>query len=286
MKPLGKAIRLGSLIFFAGRACAHAEIVVGDSLDWLVVSHDHVATTKVIRIEVPIPTSSAWMERTIVVQRETSLKGTPPEHSQFSRRVAEREAQLPIGTEFLVFFKDTTQIDYAINLSSPPAKGWHEVALSMDFNVLKTKKVIIDTVQARLAKLEHERPSGFLRLAVPTDKPAYMALWSGSACFLNVPADSEFKTKFMEELRSPDVKSRATAAYWLAKYPGQDVVGALKPLLKDPGTDVMQTFKNNRRQDITIYPVRQAAYKTLTTWGIEVPQPAGYDPDYPSFFLE
>jgi len=60
----------------------------------------------------------------------------------------------------------------------------------------------------------------------------------------------------------------------------------LKPLLKDPGTDVMQISKDNRNQTVTVYPVRQAAYMTLTTWGVEVPEPAGYNPDYPSFFLE
>ena len=185
MKTLNKIIWIGSFIFFAALTCSHAAIVVGDSIDWLVVSHDHIATAKLVRTEV-VPVlqwTASGRDWTLIVQREKSLKGMPPESGRFIRYTSERKAPWPIGTEFLVFFKNDSEIDYAINLSSPPERGWNEVALRTDFDILKTKKAILDAVQARLTKLEQERPNGFLRLEVPTDKPAYLALWSGSACF-------------------------------------------------------------------------------------------------------
>src|SRR5207249_4257099 len=142
------AICLGSV------ACAHAGIVVGDSLDWLVVSHDHVAIVKVVNPQEVA--EGVYPQRTTFFQLEKPLKGSPPERSQFTNYVLTDNARLPMGVECLVFYKDAATIDYLINLSSPSSQGWRQVALSMDFDILKTRKAILDMVQARLKKLEHE----------------------------------------------------------------------------------------------------------------------------------
>ena|SRR5438093_3126891 len=154
-------------------------------------------------------------------------------------------------------------------------------------NILTTREAILASVTKRLERLQRERPLGFFTLDIPGDKPAYRALWGGSACFLRVPADREFKDKFIQDLRSKDVALRARAAHHLAKYPGRDTVELLKPLLQDPGTQLIQGVSSDKgKYEFTIYPVRQAAYKVLQTWGIDVPKPAGYREDYSGFFLD
>ncbi len=100
-----------------------------------------------------------------------------------------------------------------------------------------------------------------------------------ATCSVIVPADSRYKAFLFKQLHAQHASERASAAHGLAYYPGPETVEALKPLLKDPGTDTMRT--GDKR--ITIYPVRHAAYNTLKGFGIQIPEPEGFYVNYQHF---
>ena len=111
MRPLNKTIWLITLVFLGSVACANAGIAIGDSLDWLVVSHDHVAIAKVIRSkDHPVP-PAIWMDRTFNIRTIIVLKGHPPPSLQFTRNVPIQEPLIPQDSEFLIFLNGNQEVD-------------------------------------------------------------------------------------------------------------------------------------------------------------------------------
>ena len=274
----GKAAwALSGFLLLAPAGPLMAGINIGHSLDWLVVSRDHIAVARLVGTTGKSSPPALWTNRKLEFRVTKVLKGTPPPVAHFPRHVPVKDPSIAPGTEFLLFFSGE-KADYAINLSSPSDRDYHNgLALSMDFQVLKTKKAILAAIDRRLKRLRRERPTGFHSLDIPDDTPAYRALWSGSACYLTVPAAHEFKALWLKDIRSKEALTRAAAAHRLGKYPGKDIAALLKSLLRDPGTSEIGLSRGNGTTErITVYPVREAAFKVLTSWGISVPKPKGY----------
>lgn len=290
----------------APAAPAAAEITVGESLDWLVLSRPHVAVAAVAGSDVEVDAGDGWAYLTIRYRVKQAVKGEPPAESSLRRPAgapkdaeAIRQGAPGEGAEFLLFFDDQKRINYAINLDRPGDR-WHTAAFATDFRVLKDRKAIMAVVEKRVAQLKVDPPKEplpanaaniftppdrFLRLDVPFDTPAHAALFAGSSAYLIVPADPEFKAKLLEQIRDPSPRERARAAALLGAYRGEETVGALKSLLNDPErtqivTTVMLATGEKRDRKVTVYPVRQAAYDTLRRLGADVPKPQGYSDEY------
>ena len=282
-------------------APARAEVTVGESLDWLVLSRPHVAVAEVVHVTDEGPDRQGYTQRIARLRRAEVLKGEPPEQASRKEHVGKPgEAGGPAkGAAFLLFFDDQKQISYAINLDSPTTR-WQGAAFTTDFRVLGDRAAIMAVVNKRLKQLKDDPPKEkpqaeapnvftpqgqFLRLDVPHGTPAYQALFAGSSCFLIVPADPEHKAKLLETLGDPKAFGRARAAGQLAAYPGEDTVAALKAALDDPEVfegQVGGIDADGRQYErkFDVYPVRQAAYEALRRLGVDVPLPEGYREEY------
>ncbi|GEM_PF-7114698 len=231
-----------------------AEINIGKSIDWLVVDSLHIRAVR--------------MEGGGKVTSEV-LKGAPPEVPGIAGAQGSGELAL------LYFFDADSKITATINLSTP-GQGPGEPAFTPDFQVLATSREILDRVRARLERMKKEEVKECHCFECPEESPAFKSLWSGSACFLLVPADPEYKARFLEELRSEDVAVRAQAAWRLSRHPGEDAVAALRPLLADAGTSVIHVYSGAKSEDVTVWPARQSAYDALVKLGVDVPRPEGW----------
>jgi hypothetical protein len=111
-----------------------------------------------------------------------------------------------------------------------------------------------------------------LQLEVPPDSPVFKELFSGSSCFLTVPAEEKYREGFMKLARSPEAGERARAAGELAKYPGAETEAILRALLKDDAESVGY-YASDEIYRVTFH-VRSAAYYSLKALGQTVPEMA------------
>lgn len=198
MKPLILAIFFLSLL----GPPARGELVVAESLDWLVVANPDLAVARVVRVESP---GENGAQVTAHFRRSRTLRGNPPLEAACtmlvskSARPGEPQVRPEPGEEYLLVLRGK-EIHQAINLTHPVQTG-PGVALTTDFKVLSSGADILQAVAARLEKLPTRPPEaqdvnystperGFRRLPVPPNTPAYRVLYSGSGCFLVVPDDS------------------------------------------------------------------------------------------------
>ncbi len=285
-----------------------AEIMVGESLEWLVDSSDAIGVYKAVGVE-PGKKGKSWAYSRVRGQLARKLKGNAPKKVSF-RYYAQGTKDSPpkkLGKadKFLVFFPRAKKEDkevktrYTICLSAPNVRGFRSIAFTKDFRVLKREEDILKVVGRRvklkkspgLASPEKAAnvftpPSGFLRVEIPYDKEAFRALWAGSVCYLVVPADEEFKHQLLREVKSRDVWTRARAASRLTAYPGKDTVKLLRSLLADKGTAKITSYdRSKKKTTVTVYPVRQAAYEALKRLGEKVEKPKGLKQTAPEAFL-
>lgn len=267
-----------------------AEINIGDSLDWLTVSRDHIAIVRATGSQEERAPEALWMDRTVRVERVQVLKGDPPATAEFTVHIPVETPVPAAGREFLFFFgKEGFRFEghYVIDLESPADRG-PEVALTQDFRLLPTRQEILEAVERRLRLLADEGTADYLRsltLEVPVDSPAFRALWQRSACYLVVPADPEYKPGLLDDTRSADVWVRARAAARLAEYPGEETVARLRELLVDPGTGSMQVSGNNQLEEVEVFPAREEAYRALRKLGVECAPPGGLYDGFPESSL-
>ncbi|MBI3271653.1 MAG: hypothetical protein HYZ53_21865 [Planctomycetes bacterium] len=272
-----------------------AEINVAESLDWLAASRPAIALGEVLANEGEAAPKALWLNRTTSVAVKRPLFGEPAARATFTRHVPIESPAPKPGAEFLLFFATDGTVDCAIELAAPPEAG-HGVAYAKDFRILRTREEILRLVEERVARRKAPKegagappeagPPRSLRLETPEASEAFRSLFSGSACYLIVPADAEYQPKLLEETRSKDVRTRARAAWRLAQYPGPDTVETLRALLTDDGVDVLRTLRNGKQEEERVYTVRQAAYAALKALGIAVEKPAGWSDALPASSYE
>lgn len=302
---MARTLVLCWLILVAQPFC-HGEIMVGESIEWLVDSSESIGHYKVTKAE-PGEKGKTWVYTDVQCTLASGLKGAGPENTQFqhyAQGTAKEPPKAPReGSEFLVFFspkKEQPSVRYHISLSAPAVRGFRSVAFTKDARVLKSKEEILETVAERI-KLDRsvDVPSpgksanvftppgnGCLRVEIPADSEAFRALYSGSVCYLVVPADKEFRDQLLQQLKSKNVWTRAKAARRLAAYPGADTEKILRPLLQDPGKATLITHDEDKTEiPVEVYPVRQAAYEALKQLGVEVKKPEGTEKEAPRSFL-
>ena len=105
---------------------------------------------------------------------------------------------------------------------------------------------------------------------VPGDSAIHQRLYSGSACYLAVPAEEKFRARFMQLARSDKAHDRQRAAAELKKFPGPQTERVLRKLLED-GWENRSMYSADSIAMFE-YSVRAQAMQSLKALGKPVPK--------------
>jgi hypothetical protein len=257
-----------------------SEINVGDSLDWMTIDSELILKGRVLKAD--------RADRIIKVQEVLKGEAEGPEI-----RIRVWDTWSSADHSLLFFLKKGREKDEAWTLRTAsygivdleePARS----AITAELKVLRDADQILKRVRSRI-QLQKDQPDrykpvpetggifwrslkGRLLLEVDFESEAWKALYSGSACYLVVPADPSYRAQAMEMARSKHASERERGARWLVNYGDPDAVTLLKALLKDTHRDEW-VGAEPRKVVRRTYPVRTAAYESLTGLGISVEKP-------------
>jgi hypothetical protein len=91
--------------------------------------------------------------------------------------------------------------------------------------------------------------------------------------FVDVPVDERLEKRALEYLGSKFGQQREEGARAMCSFKSDKNVAQLKLLLSDPEWSIKQRAADNRGIEVREYFVREAAYKTLQYWGVNVDKP-------------
>jgi hypothetical protein len=100
----------------------------------------------------------------------------------------------------------------------------------------------------------------------------YLHFWGGNT-FVAVPVDEQLEKRALLYIQSATRWKREEGAKVLAHFRSDENVTRLKSLLNDPGYYVYEWAEWNRGVESRSFQIRQAAYATLTEWGVNVKKP-------------
>ena len=265
----------------------HAELMVGESLEWIVADSDLIVRGKIAKVE-PFndEQQTAWEEATVQVNE--TIKGTTTEPLTFLVRcvgITEKPSQWQReGVELLLFLvkskrydsldPDYGKTDFALRLwgadcSFIPLNNNPQAGLfTMDFNVIKERDDILKAVRSAALYRPADRPTEH-RVEVPFESEVYQTLYSGSGVQLVVPADERLETRAQQWLKSEDPEARQQGAVALRLFKSPEHIDLLRPLLSDPAFLTTTRGKVKTR----VYYVREAAFKSLSAWDVDVEMP-------------
>ncbi len=191
------------LLFLAATYSVRSEIMVGPSLEWLTDTSSAVGVFAVTKSN-----HKTDSEFELIFRLHKSIKGSVPQvtASSYSVRLPKdtKPPTVDNGDRFLMFFKvdekASLQVAHLINLTKSQNGGMDSVAITSKFKVLTEEAEILKLVEQRFKAFPNttttkwrEYPNSRFDVEVPTDSPAYVFLYGGSACYLLVPDD--LKTK-------------------------------------------------------------------------------------------
>ena len=254
--------------------------MVAESLEWLTDSTPHVGEYEIL--EMTPRAVSNWYQIHMKVKRISSLKGDCPKASTFRvRSYVESIPEFKVGTRAVFFLTSVApepSVRYKVSLDAPPKRGFNDIAYSKDFRVLTKGDEIREIIAKRAALKKNVKVSdpeaigkvfalggsGAVRMEVPFESTAYQALYSGSSCYLVVPADPELRLELLKQTRSKNVWERSQATIQLSAFSDDVVRGRLTELLEDKGTaESTTTDATGKSTKRTYYPVRDAAREAL-----------------------
>lgn len=208
------ALPFALLFYFSGQPNAHAEINIGESIEWLTAKADRIVAGKILKV---IPASPAAGKSAdllqITLQAAQTLKGDAPQPSyciNVRHMTADKLTLLArAGTEVLLFLEQTPQatsaagltcnlwplqaegdyVPYIVPLTDP--KGMMLSATTL--KVLKDKASILSACRdAQQRLVAAGRATGAAKprktlLELPSSSEVYERLYSGSSTYLYVP---------------------------------------------------------------------------------------------------
>ncbi len=280
----------------------HARIHIARSLEWMAVDAPlivrgvvtEIRTTKGVFVKQPL-----WDVQEVTIAVHETLKGASQQTVAFrwlNSKYESADAWKADGHERLFFLTHGDPDYYGVDLTQDWVLygGYPYVPIDLvtvtkapvaaDMTVAKTADQVLGTVKERLAQANSKlpmvarpdvhvgfayAPNGAVRLEVPETAEAYAALWSGSVCFLIVPADERYRLDAIQMVRSTDYGQRIKGVQILSSYPSDDTITLLKDLLADPGTNGAAHQERKYEQ----YGIREAAWQALQRFGVDVPQP-------------
>lgn len=274
-------------------AVARAEIVFGESIEWVIADSERVFMGNVAKVErvgdhevVTVKVAKTFRGKheaqvTFVVQKRGGWSGqgwlkfdVPMVFCLIPReRLKNTSALLK---EYDWFLRPGVAEHSAVFLGKAELLGTIDV-ITRDFNFLMEPDAIIKYVEAYTKLIPANWTKKRLVLHVPTETPAYKQLWRGSGVLLSVPADAQMETLGRAWCRDKAVYTRALGAGVLREFKNEENIKLLKSLLRDPEFDNVsgsQSFPDHiLRYEDRVFPARAAAYQALRDLGIQVERP-------------
>lgn len=300
------------IFFFACLQPARAEINIGESLEWMTVDSPLIVRGVVADVKDSSPKEleqPQWFLQEVTIKIHEVLKGDYSKEMVSFKRLhtglSDAHAWLKSNSEMLFFLVEGKGISYGFDFTGSwrmrgdypthPIKLTSEEAqiVLSDMRVIKDPQDILQRIRDRVKIISGPNfqpyrvpnpelvssgfftvPNGAVILEVPAESEAWKVLWSGSACYLVVPADEEYKTLALKLAQSSNYEQRLKGADLLGSYPGDDTVGVLKNLLNDPGThEVTYGSMAQGQRIVPVYGVRETAYHSLQRLGVAVDKP-------------
>ena len=150
--------------------------------------------------------------------------------------------------------------------------------LTADFTLLRDPEAVVqaarDTVRRMPSNVKRIHTFG---MEVPREAVAG-SKWNkyyetGGYLVLSVPVDERLEKRARAAIRSGSFRKRAEAARILRYFRSDENLERLRTLLDDPGWDYVRHAEENQGIEVRIYGVRQEAYRTLESWGVDVEKP-------------
>jgi hypothetical protein len=276
-------------IAYLGAAPAHADVMVVESLDWVVADSDLVVYGKLVENK-RVRDKNKIIWSTVTVEVIEILKGDKPEKLQFivahaseppSDRIAEmvdHKAEALVCLVKSERYKDKGE-DYAtvpwalrqsqlqmdhtlVDLSDNSGA----LVVPMDARLLNRKDDILKAARAAgAAAPAGTKPATQARLRAPASSEPVRKLASGDAVWIFAPATARLEDQGKDWLKAKEIDYRAEGVRVLRPFKSDANVALLKELLQDP-----QSVSDGKLKK---YPVRQAAYDVLREWKVDVPRP-------------
>jgi tryptophan-rich sensory protein len=266
---------------------AQAELMVGESLEWIVADSDLIVTGSITKVEVFEDERKVSLEEATVQVNET-IKGRTTEPLLFLVRcvgINEKPSKWQEeGVELLLFLVKSSRYealdpeyrksDFAlrlwgaelsfVRLNNRPQTG----LFTMDFDVLEKRNDILKAVRSAANCRPTSLPPEH-RVEVPFDSEVFRTLYSGSSVRLIVPADERLETRARHWLKSEDPETRQQGASAIRYFESPANTELLRPLLSD------NAFMTTTRNEVStqVYYVRAAAFETLSEWDVDVQKP-------------
>jgi hypothetical protein len=249
-------------------------------------------------------TRSQWQWVTVTLKVRATLKGKAPETIVFVIDQVRGMGPLPewkkSGQSVLWFLvdigdkKEETPPDFpstpqgrlrlrehwvkfvnsgAIELGSPKTgRRIPNPMFSMDFRVLDDEDKILEAVEAEIAR-RHKRSEKSIGIHMPRDVAARSGT-SGDVNCLHVPVNNRLNELGRAWILSKEEWMRLAGVQALRQFKSEANIGILKAVLDDKASVVEQNNAVRER----VYPVREAAYKTLQEWKVPVAKPVLREP--------
>lgn len=292
-----------SLMLLVVPGLAHAEIVIAESIEWVLATSERVVVGKVVKADKVFDDDrQKCLVLTVAVSK--TLKGQHSDRVTFvlpsyiSTDYGKQWLDEGIPIVFCLTLNDGTRVSLSPHMFPWVAretgngsdtillgKSKHfwtgcEPVLTREFSVLTEPDAILKFLDKTLqAQAGSDRPRGHM-LLVPGGTPVFKRLWSRSAVFLFVPVDEALEALGARWCKADSPYKRDQGAKILGYFKSDRNIALLKGLLDDPSTSESTLsrlpmgkteFELIYRK--TIYYVRQAAYDSLRAHGVQVEQP-------------
>lgn len=261
---------------------AKAEIIVGNSIEWLVADSDRVIMGKIVKVE------AAGQHQAVTVDVSKTLRGK--HEDKVILLVMNNGGQAAQGwhkaaVPMLFCLQDTKDgwmlrradgNHAAVFLGKAEPHATIEV-FTRDFKHLTEPEAIVKYMEAYAKSIPADWKKKHTVIHVPHRSPVYTKLWAGSSVLLTVPVDPQMEQQARAWCKSKNTEERAQGAYLLRLYKNDENIKILRGLLNDPGeyrvTSSQVVGDKTIRREVRAFPVRRNAYDALRELGVEVEPP-------------
>jgi hypothetical protein len=150
--------------------------------------------------------------------------------------------------------------------------------LTADFTLLHDPQAVIrvakETVRRMPAAMRRIHTFGLVvprKVVAETKWEEYYK--TGGYLILRVPVDKRLEKRAHDYIRSESYQNREEGVRALRYFKSDENSTRVKGLLNDPGWAYLYHARENKGVEVRIYGVRQAAYRTLKSWGVDVAKP-------------
>ncbi len=233
---IAKLVKLGDVRQVEGREVGAATIAIEQTL-----KSDRTTDEPYEKLQIPIPRDTAvltdWIER---------------------------------SSRLLVVYDDYAP-DATTVIELVPGKM--EV-LTAEFTLLRDPEAVIGAAEEALRRMSPRvKRLHTFGVRVPLDLVKKTQWDKYHGLVLDVPVDDRLEKRAIEYVQSESYLEREEAARALRYFKSDENIARLEPLLADPGWAYLHHPRENKGVEVRLYGVRQEAYKTLKSWGVDVEEP-------------